>query len=117
MRFMIIRMADGETEAGTAPDAELQSALDSYTEELVRSGVLLASEWLQPSAHGARLRSYAGELEIIPGPFTDDRELVAGFTLIQARSIEEAIERARRWPALDSGASVELEVRQVRDKI
>jgi hypothetical protein len=111
---MIIRKADADTEAGTLPSEELIAAMGQYHEDLVKDGVLLAGEGLHPSARGARVR-FSGDSEptVTDGPFTEAKELIAGFTLIQARSKEEAIERVKRWPALDGGGNVRLEVRQV----
>ena len=117
MRFMIIRKSDMATEAGAQPRPELQLALSKYTTELARAGVLLASEWLHPSTRGARLKFWDGKPELVPGPFANATELMASFALIQARSQEEAIEWARRWPAIDGGGELEIDVRQVRGGI
>jgi hypothetical protein len=113
MRFMIIRKADRDTEAGALPTSELISAMSDYMEDLVKAGVLLAGDGLRPSALGARVRFSRGTTTVTDGPFTESKELVAGYSLIQARSKEEAIEWVKRWPAIDGGGNVQIEIRQV----
>ncbi|CAM3369124.1 YciI family protein [Corallococcus sp. ZKHCc1 1396] len=113
MRFMIIRKADKATEAGTLPDEKLLAAMGAYNEEMVKAGVMLQGEGLQPSAKGARVKFTNGKPTITDGPFTETKELIAGFTLIQVKSRQEALEWLKRWPALDGGGNVELELRQV----
>ena len=113
MRFMIIRKADASTEAGRMPSKEQFEAMMKYNEELVRAGVMLAGEGLQPSSKGARVKFTRGKPTIVDGPFAEAKELIAGFTMIQARSREEALEWVKRWPTLDGEGEVELEVRQV----
>ena len=110
---MIIRKADKQTEAGMLPTEELVAAMMKYNEELVKAGVMLAGEGLQPTSKGARVKFKAGTPAIIDGPFAEAKELIAGFTMIQARSKEEALEWVKRWPAIDADGEVELEVRQV----
>jgi hypothetical protein len=111
MRFMIIRRSDKNTEAGCLPTGELLAAMLKYHEDLGKAGVLLQGEGLQPSAKGVRVKFNDGKPMVTDGPFTETKELIAGFTMIQVRSREEAIEWVKRWPALDG--DVELEVRQV----
>jgi hypothetical protein len=111
MRFMIIRKADENTEAGVLPSQELLAAMMKYNEALVKAGVMLQGEGLQPSSKGARVRLAAGTPTVVDGPFTETKELIAGFTMIQVRSKEEAIEWVKRWPIEDG--DVELEIRQV----
>jgi hypothetical protein len=111
MRFMIIRKADKNTEAGVLPSQELLAAMMKYNEELVKAGVMLQGEGLQPSSKGARVKLAAGAPTVVDGPFTETKELIAGFTMIQVRSKEEAIEWVKRWPIEDG--DVELEIRQV----
>jgi hypothetical protein len=113
MRFMIIRKADKDTEAGVMPSTELLEAMGRYNEELVKAGVMLAGEGLHPSAKGARVKFSKGKPQVIDGPFTETKELIAGFTLIEVKSREEALEWLKRWPALDGNGEVELELRQV----
>ncbi|WP_211461843.1 YciI family protein [Collimonas silvisoli] len=113
MRFMIIRKADKNTEAGALPSTELIAAMMKYNEELVQAGVMLAGEGLQPSAKGARIKFSAGKPTVLDGPFAETKELMAGFTMIQVKSRQEAIEWVKRWPVLDGDGAVELELRQV----
>ena len=111
MRFMIIRKADKETEAGVIPGRDVIDAMQKYHEELERAGVLLQGVGLRASSKGARVKLSGGRPAVTDGPFTETKELIAGFTMIQVNSKEEAIEWARRWPSIDSEA--ELEIRQV----
>lgn len=113
MRFMILRKADHETEAGVMPSDALIEAMGKYNEELVRAGVMLAGEGLQPSAKGARVTFAAGRPSVTDGPFAEAKELIAGFTMIDVRSKAEAIEWVKRWPVLDGDGNVEIEIRQV----
>lgn len=113
MRFMIIRKADRDTEAGVLPSQELLAAMGQFMEEMARAGVLLAGEGLHASSKGARVKFSGGRPMVVDGPFTETKELIAGYCLIQVGSRDEAIEWARRWPALDAGGEVELEIRQV----
>ena len=113
MRFMIIRKADKDTEAGVMPSEELIAAMARYHEEMVNAGVLRGGEGLQPSARGARVRFFRGRPKVIDGPFTESKELIAGFSIIEVASREEAIEWVKRWPALDGNGDVEIEIRQV----
>ena len=112
MRFMVIVKANAETEAGELPSTELLAAMGKYNEELVKAGVMLAGEGLQPSSKGARIKFSGNKRTVIDGPFAETKELVAGFWLWQCRSKEEAIEWAKRCPN-PTGAESELEIRQV----
>ncbi len=112
MRFMVMVRTDADTEAGILPGEELLTAMGKYNEEMVKAGVLLAGEGLQPSAKGARVR-FSGETRtVIDGPFTEAKELIAGFWLIQVKSKEEAIEWVKRIPNTDD-EDFEVEIRQV----
>jgi hypothetical protein len=113
MRFMIIRRADAETEAGVLPTEELIAAMMKYNEELVKAGVMLQGEGLQPSSKGARVKFSNGKPTVIDGPFTEAKELIAGFSMFNVKSKEEAIEWVKRWPSIDAGGNVEIEIRQV----
>jgi len=114
MRFMIIVKATPDTEAGVMPEASLFASMASYHEELAKAGVLLDAAGLQPSAKGWRIRYSGSQRKMIDGPFADTKELVAGYTLIQVRSRDEAGEWARRFPApMGDGADAEIEVRQL----
>ncbi|HVE95512.1 MAG TPA: YciI family protein [Pseudonocardiaceae bacterium] len=112
MRFMAMIKANKDTEAGVLPSEELLTEMGKYNEELVKAGVLLAGEGLQPSSKGARVRFSGAKRTVIDGPFTEAKELIAGFWLIQVKSKEEAIEWVKRCPnPLDGEA--EIEIRQV----
>jgi hypothetical protein len=116
MRFMVIRMADEETEAGVLPSTELLEAMGRYNEELVKAGVMVAGEGLLPSSRGALLHfDGAGKTTVTDGPFTEAKELVAGFSLLEADSLEDVIEIVRRWPVEDGHGNAEIEIRQVHD--
>jgi hypothetical protein len=112
MRFMILRRADASTEAGIMPSEELLAAMGKYMEELGAAGVLLDGDGLHPSSKGARVSFSGGTPTVIDGPFTETKELIAGYTVIQVKSLDEAIEWARRWPALDGDGHAQLEIRQ-----
>jgi hypothetical protein len=113
MRFMIIRKADRNTEAGVLPSKELLTAMVQYNEELVKAGVMRAGEGLQPRSKGARVKFSGGTPTVVDGPFAETNELIAGFSMIEVKSREEAIEWVKRWPALDGDGQVEIEIRQV----
>jgi len=113
MRFMIIRKADKATEAGEMPSEALITAMMKYNEEMIQAGVMLAGEGLQPSAKGARIKFSGGKPTVFDGPFAETKELIAGYTMIQVKSKQEALEWVKRWPPLDAGGGVELELRQV----
>ena len=113
MRFMLLRKADTKTEAGVLPDQELLAAMGSFMEEMVKAGVLLGGEGLQPSAKGARVKFSGGKPVATDGPFSPANQLLGGFCLIQVKSREEAIEWVKRWPALDGDGEIEIEIRQV----
>jgi len=114
MRFMILVKANKDSEAGVPPSNELLTEMGKYNEELVKAGVLLAAEGLQPSAKGARVKFAGGKRTVIDGPFTETKELIAGFWLIQVKSKEEAIEWVKRCPDPLEG-EFEIEIRQVFD--
>ena len=116
MRYMIIVKASADSEAGAMPTESLRAAMASYHEELARAGVLLDATGLKASSHGWRVRYESGDRRrVIEGPFADTQELIAGYTLIQVRSREEALEWSRRFPnlAIEGGSACEIEVRQV----
>lgn len=112
MKFMVIVKATKESEAGVLPDPQLLAEMGKFNEELVRAGVMLAGEGLQPSSKGARVRFSGKERTVIDGPFAESKELIAGFWLWQVRSKEEAIEWVKRCPNPMPGPS-EIEIRQV----
>ncbi|MGD9508407.1 MAG: YciI family protein [Geminicoccaceae bacterium] len=116
MRFMIIVRATVQSEAERTPmpSEELLAAMASYHEELAKAGILLDANGLQPSAKGWRIRYENGSRRVIDGPFAETKELIAGYTLVQVSSREEALEWSRRFPAPFEGPEpCEIEVRQV----
>ena len=115
MRFMIIGKATKETEAGILPKPEAFEAMGKYNEELVKAGILLAAEGLAASSKGARVKFSGDKRTVIDGPFTETKELIAGFTIIQAKSLEEAIEWVKRAPNLSPNGESEVEIRKVFD--
>jgi hypothetical protein len=117
VRYMIIVKGSAASEAGAPPDDALRAALGAYHEALARAGVLLDASALRPSAEGWRIRHAGGRRVVVDGPFGVAGELVAGYTLIQVRSREEAMEWARRFPApFGEGADGEIEVRPLRER-
>ena len=113
MRFMVIVKADKDSEAGALPSQELLAEMGKFNEELVKAGVMLAGEGLQPSSKGARVRFSGNKRTVIDGPFSETKELIAGFWLWQVRSKEEAIEWVKRAPNPFPGTESEIEIRQV----
>jgi hypothetical protein len=114
MRFMIIVRATNDTEAGVLPQEEILAAMTTYHEELVKAGVLLDANGLQPSSLGFRARWHAGRQTLVDGPFAETKELIAGYTVIQVKSRAEAREWAKRFPApFGASRDGEIEVRQV----
>ena len=112
MRVMVMVKATPESEAGVLPSQELLAAMGKYNEALVRAGVLLAGEGLQPSSKGARVRFSGDQRSVIDGPFAETKELVAGFWILQVKSREEAIEWVKRCPNPMPGEA-EIEIRQI----
>ena len=113
MRFLMIRKADANTEAGAAPSETILDAMGKYNEEMVIAGVMRAGDGLKPSSQGARVKFTRGKPTVTDGPFAETKELVAGFSIIEVGSLEEAIEWAKRWPAIDSEENVEIELRPI----
>ena len=115
MRFMVFRKADAETEAesGPAPSAALIDAMLKYNAELIAAGVMVAGEGLQPSAKGARIRFRNGTPTVTDGPFAEAKELVAGYSIFNVASKDDAIAWLKRWPTLDGDGNVELELRKI----
>ena len=113
MRFMMIVKASKDSEAGKMPSEELFSAMGKYNEELMKAGVLLDLSGLQPSSKGARIKFSGGKRTVVDGPFTESKELIAGYWIIQVKSLEEAIEWAKRAPNPQGDSQEgEIEVRQ-----
>jgi|SRR5688572_16824573 hypothetical protein len=112
MRFIAMVRATKESEAGGLPDEKILTAMAKYNEELAKAGVMLAGEGLQPSSKGARVRFNGSKRTVIDGPFPETKELIAGFWMIQAKSLDEAIEWIKRCPNPFDGES-DIEIRQV----
>ena len=114
MRFMIIVKATRDSEAGVMPEEQLLAAMAAYHEELAKAGALLDGSGLQPSSKGWRIQYEGDQRKVIDGPFTETKELIAGYTLIQVKSREEALEWTRRFPnPAGDGRAAEIEVRQL----
>src|SRR6185436_8903886 len=115
MRFMIIVKADKNSEAGALPDKKILTEMGKFNEQLVKAGVMLAGEGLHPSSKGARVRFAGGKQTVIDGPFSETKELVAGYWLWQVKSMDEAIEWLKRAPfgSDDSDEAFEVEIRPV----
>jgi hypothetical protein len=111
MRFMVMVKASKESEAGELPNEKFLAAMGQYNEELVKAGVMLSGEGLQPSKKGARIAFNKGKPTVIDGPFSEAKELVGGFWIIQVKSKEEAIDWMKRCPFIDA----EIELRQVSE--
>jgi hypothetical protein len=109
MRVMVLVKANEESEAGVLPSGELLTEMGKFNEELVKAGVMLAGEGLQPSSKGVRVRFSGGKRTVVDGPFAETKELIAGFWLWEVKSLDEAIEWLKRAPFEDT----EVEIRQV----
>ncbi len=113
MRFMVLVPADEQSEAGVMPDTRLFEEMGKFNEEMVKAGIMLAGEGLAPSSKGARIQFQGrGKTRVIDGPFTESKELIAGFWLIEVKSRQEAIEWMKRAPF---GEGVTLEIRQIAE--
>jgi hypothetical protein len=112
MKFMILVKATKDSEAGKLPSQELLAAMGKFNEELVKAGVMLAGEGLQPSSRGARVKFSGSKRSVTDGPFTETKELIAGFWIWQVASLKEAIDWVKRCPNPHEGES-EIEIRQV----
>jgi hypothetical protein len=113
MRFMVMVKATKDSEAGVMPSSQLLADMGKFNEELVKAGVMLAGEGLQPSSKGARVKFSGNKRTVVDGPFAETKELVAGFWLWQCKSKEEAIEWVKRCPSPFPGQESEIEIRQV----
>jgi len=114
MRFMIIGKATKESEAGILPKPEAFVAMQKYNEELVKAGILLAAEGLAATSKGARVKFSGDTRTVIDGPFAETKEVIAGFSIIRAKSLEEAIEWVKRAPNSPNGEA-EVEIRKLMD--
>jgi hypothetical protein len=113
MRFMVMVRATKQSEAGILPDEKLLADMGKFNEEMVKAGVMLAGEGLQPSSNGARIRFSGAKRTVIDGPFAETKELIAGFWMIQVKSRQEAIDWMKRCPEPFPGVESEIEIRQV----
>ena len=113
MRFMILVKASADSEAGVMPTEEQIAGMADYHERLARAGVLLDAAGLQPTSKGWRIRYSGARQTVIGGPFGESKELIAGYTIIQVRTREEALEWSRRFPGPDAGVDAEIEVRRL----
>jgi hypothetical protein len=112
MRFMILIKANADTEAGVMPSEQLLADMGRFNEQLVNAGIMQAGEGLHPSSKGARVRFDGNKRTVVDGPFTETKELIAGFWIWQCKSLAEAIEWVKRCPN-PTGAESEIEIRQV----
>lgn len=112
MRFMILLKADKNTEAGVLPDERMLTEMGKYNEELIKAGVMIGGEGLMASSKGARVRFSGAKRTVVDGPFTESKELIAGFWMFKVNSKEEAIEWVKRCPNPLEG-DAEIEIRQV----
>jgi hypothetical protein len=113
MKVMVIVKATKNSEAGVMPSEQLLAAMGNFNEELVKAGIMLAGEGLHPSVKGKRIRFSGGARSVVDGPFTETKELIAGYWLWQVTSMEEAVEWARRCPDPMPGEDAELEIRPI----
>ena len=112
MRFMVMVKGNKDTEAGVMPSTELLAAMGKYNEELVKAGVMLAGEGLQPTSKGAKVRFSGTKRTVVDGPFTEAKEIIAGFWILQTKTKEEVIEWVKRCPN-PTGEDSEIEIRQI----
>jgi hypothetical protein len=115
MRFMVMAMATKESEGAPPPKPEAFVAMQKYNEELAKAGILLAAEGLAPTSTGTRVKFSGDKRTVIDGPFTETKELVAGFIIIKVKSKEEAIELVKRAPFFSPTGTAEVEIRKLMD--
>jgi hypothetical protein len=115
VRFIVMAMAPKDSEAGPPPKPDAFVAMQNYNEEAVKAGVLLAAEGLTASSKGARVRFSGDERTVIDGPFTEAKEIVAGFSIIRAKSLADAIEWVKRAPNVSPTGKAEVEIRKLMD--
>jgi hypothetical protein len=113
MRVMVLIKANSDSEAGVLPDEKLLTEMGKFNEELVKAGIMLGGEGLHPSKKGARVRFSGGKSTVVDGPFSETKELIAGFWMWQVKSMEVAIEWVKRIPPDPSGRDGEVEIRPV----
>jgi len=115
MKVLVLIKGDPASEEGVLPDAKFVAAITEYNEQLVKSGVLLAAEGLYPSARGKRVKFSGGKASVIDGPFTEAKELIAGFWMWQVKSMDEAVEWVKRLPKPEGVEEGEIEIRPIFD--
>jgi len=115
MRFIVMAVATKESEGGPPPKPEAFVAMQKYNEELAKAGILLAAEGLAPTSKGARVKFSGEERTVIDGPFTETKELVAGFSILKAGSLQEAIELVKRAPNVSPNGKGLVEIRKLMD--
>jgi len=115
MRFIVMAMARKESEAGPPPKPEAFAAMQKYNEELAKTGILLAAEGLAPTSKGARVKFSGDQRTVIDGPFAETKELVAGFSIIQVNSLDEAIQLVKRTPNIFPNGEAVVEIRKLMD--
>ena len=115
MRFIVMGMVSKESEAAPPPNPEAFAAMQKYNEELAKAGILLAAEGLAPTSKGARVKFSGDKRTVIDGPFAETKEVVAGFSIIQVKSMEEAIEWVKRVPNIFPNGEAEVEIRKLMD--
>jgi len=115
MRFMVIGKASNESDWAAPPTPEAFAAMQKYNEELARAGILLAAEGLAPTAKGALVKFSGDERTVVDGPFAETKELIAGFTILQVKSLDEAIEWVKRAPNTSPTGEAEIEIRKLMD--
>jgi hypothetical protein len=113
MQFLVIRKADAETEAGVMPGPQLIDDMTSYNARLVERGAMKSGAGLLPSSKGARVSFSNGKASVVDGPFAEAKELIAGFSVIEAGSLAEVIEMVKDWPQSDGHGNVQVEIRQI----
>ncbi len=114
MRFMVMVKASAESEAGGMPSEELITEMTRFNEELVKAGVMLAADGLHPSSRGARVKFSGDKRTVVDGPFAETKELIAGYWILQCKSLDEVVEWMKRCPN-PTGAEGEIEIRQIFD--
>ena len=115
MRFIVMAMARKDSEAGPPPRPEAFAAMQKYNEELAKAGILLAAEGLAPTSKGARVKFSGDQRTVIDGPFAETKELVAGFSIIQVNSLDEAIQLVKRTPNIFPHGEAVVEIRKLMD--
>jgi len=110
---MVIRKADAETEAGAMPSKQVIDDMTGFNEKLVKSGMMKMGAGLTPSSRGARIKFSGGKPKVLDGPFAEAKELIAGFSIIEAKSLAEVIEMVKQWPQSDGNGNVEVEIRPI----